>query len=336
MMTHLDQTQRLRSLLLGVGFTVIIAALGIGLSQLPVLSSIGALGSAILLAIIYRQIWGYPEAIRTGIQFSSKRLLRIAIILFGLKLDLSVLLNHGVGLLLSSVAVIVFAIGVTMWLAKRFRADTQLTLLLAIGTGVCGAAAIAAVSPIIRAKEEDTAVSVGMIALIGTIFSLLYTILLPVLPISLTEYGMWAGLSLHEIAHVALALEPAGEEALGVGLVAKLSRVLLLIPLSFILLYWFKRKDKSGRASTKVEFPWFLIGFVLMSVIGTYVIGDGAQLPSYVMPFISNLTTVMLATAMVGLGLNVQLRQIGSKALRPLLALVITSITLALGTYWLI
>lgn len=335
-MRQLEQTQRLRSLLLGVGFTFIFAGIGIGLSQLPVLSSIGALGCAIILAIIYRQVWGYPEAIRSGIQFSSKYILRLAIILFGLKLDLSVLLNYGAGLILGSVAVIVFSIGVMMWLARRLKANMQLTLLLAIGTGVCGAAAIAAVSPIIAAKEEDTAVSVGMIALIGTIFSLLYTIILPILPISMTEYGMWAGLSLHEIAHVVLALEPAGEEALGVGLVAKLSRVLLLIPLSFLLLFWFKRKNKSEQASTKFEFPWFLIGFVVMSVIGTYVIGDRAQLPSFVMPFISNVTTIMLAAAMVGLGLNVQLKNLGAKALRPMFALVITSISLSLGVYWFI
>ena len=80
--------------------------------------------------------------------------------------------------------------------------------------GVCGAAAIAAVSPILKAKEEDTAMGVGIIALVGTIFSIIYTILQPFLPLSASEYGIWSGLSLHELAHAALAGAAAGPDGL--------------------------------------------------------------------------------------------------------------------------
>lgn len=131
-----------------------------------------------------------------------------------------------------------------MLLAKLFKANSSLSLLLGIGTGVCGAAAIAAVSPILKAKDEDTAIGAGIIALVGTIFAITYTILRPFLPLTDLQYGVWSGVGLHEIAHVALAGAPAGPDALAIALLAKLGRVFLLVPLSFILMYWMKRKIK--------------------------------------------------------------------------------------------
>ena len=228
---------------------------------------------AILLAILYRQLFGYPVRIRSGIQFSSKQLLRFAIILYGLKLNIGVIFDQGLGLLVRDALVIAFAISAMVWLGKRLKADPSITFLLGVGTGVCGAAAIAVVSSIMKSKEEDTAMSVGIIALMGTIFSVTYTILRPILPLSPVEYGVWSGLSLHEIAHVALAGAPAGPDGLAMALVAKLGRALLLVPLSLILIYRMKRKHGDQSMDAKIDFPWFLIGFILMSLFGSYVLG---------------------------------------------------------------
>ncbi|MFE6930326.1 YeiH family protein, partial [Bacillus velezensis] len=206
----------------GIGFTFIIALVGFGLSKLPVLDHIGQLACAIIIAVIYRQIRGYPEKFRTGIQFSAKRLLRFAIILFGLKLNIDVVLHQGLGLLVRDVGSIVFAIFLTILIGKLLKADSSLSLLLGIGTGVCGAAAIAAVSPILKAKDEDTAIGAGIIALVGTIFAIGYTILRPFLPLTDLQYGIWSGVGLHEIAHVALAGAPAGPDGLAIALLAKL------------------------------------------------------------------------------------------------------------------
>lgn len=137
-----------------------------------------------------------------------------------------------------------------IWLAKVIKADGTISLLAGVGTGVCGAAAIAAVAPIVKAKDEDTAISIGMIALIGTIFSIIYTMIRPILPYSDLDYGIWSGISLHELAHVALAATPAGQDALAIALLAKLGRVFLLIPLCFILIYFMKRKNKSKEKSS--------------------------------------------------------------------------------------
>ncbi|MCA0174541.1 YeiH family protein [Bacillus sp. RAR_GA_16] len=317
----------------GIAFTFFIALLGVGLAQIWGFNRVGPLASAIIIAIVCRQIWEYPEKIRPGIEFSSKKLLRFAIILYGLKLNIGVIFNQGLPLLIRDIGTIVFVMVIMMMLAKWLKADFNLSLLLAVGTAICGAAAIAAVSPIVKSKEEDTAIGVGIIALAGTVFALLYTVLRPVLPISGAAYGIWSGVSLHEIAHVALAAAPGGEDALAIALLAKLGRVLLLIPVCFILVYWMNKRNTADAGKTKVGFPWFLIGFIIMSLIGSYVIGDYIYIPDRIMDGIANLSTFILTMAMVGLGLNVSFQAIRTKASRPLVAMLITSLLLTGITY---
>lgn len=321
--------------LIGVGLTFLIALGGLACARLPGLTYIGPLGCSILLAILYRQFFGYPAALKTGIQFSAKKLLRAAIVLFGLKLDMAILLHDGFSLLLRGAFSILLAIALTLLLAKWFKAGTTVSLLVAIGTGVCGAAAIAAVSPIVGAEEDETAISVGMIALVGTVFSIAYTLLLPFLPLTPEQYGSWAGLSLHELAHVALAAAPAGEDALALALLAKLGRVFLLIPLCFGLMFVVKRRDQS-RQGGRVTFPWFLLGFVAMSLVGSYVLGDIIPVGPRFAGTMSTLTSFLLAAAMAGLGLNVSLAEIRKKALRPLAAMTLASLLLSAAVYVLV
>lgn len=349
----------------GIGFTFMVSALGYGLAAVPGFNRIGPMACAILLAVLYRHFIGYPDRLRSGIQFSSRQLLRFAIILYGLKLNIGVIVDQGLALLAWDALVIVFAILMMVWIGKWLKADPVITFLLGAGTGICGAAAIAVVSSIIKSKEEDTAMSVGMIALMGTIFSVAYTIIRPLLPLSPVEYGMWSGLSLHEIAHVALAGAPAGQEGLAMALVAKLGRVLLLVPLAFILIFLMKRKNRNGNKSddrnefvdrsksidkkqsddryqsidsnqsidANIVFPWFLIGFIVMSILGSYVFGKSVILPEQLTDGISSATTFLMTSAMAGLGLNISLRDIRQKAAVPIGILFVTSIALSLWTY---
>ncbi|MGE7903523.1 YeiH family protein [Peribacillus sp. NPDC094092] len=320
------------SLVSGIGFTFIIAVLGFILAALPGLNHIGPLACAILLAVVYRQVFGYPEKLRTGIHFSSKKLLRFAIILYGLKLNMIVIFHQGFPLLLRGTITIIFSIVVLMIIAKWLKADFNLSLLLSVGTGICGAAAIAAVSPIIKAKDEDTAMGVGIIALVGTVFSIIYTLIYPILSIGPMNYGNWVGISLHEIGHVALAAAPAGQDALAHALLAKLTRVFLLIPVCFILMFLMKTKGKiEGEA--RFEFPWFLIGFIVMSFVGSYIIGNKVMVSQKVMSDIAGFTSFMLTMSMTGLGLNISLKELRTKAIRPLIAIIITSFLLSSLTY---
>lgn len=313
---------------LGILFTFIIAIISILLSQLPVISSVGALAVALLIGVVYRQTFGYPELIRTGVTFSAKKLLRFAIVLYGFKLNLHLIINDGWVMLLLGVGVILFSFGMMYILNKYFKTNRSIMFLLAAGTGICGAAAISAVSSIIKAKEEDTAISIGLISVVGTVFALSYTFIGPLFNMDDVTYGIWSGLSLHEIAQVVLAGGSAGDEGMAMALLSKLSRVFLLIPVSFIIMYFVTRKQHA-KSGGKVDVPYFLFFFVLVAIVNTFI-----TMPAGLETFIDQLTTLLMVMAMVGLGLSVPLKSIREKALKPLYALVITSVLLSIITLY--
>ncbi len=328
--SHYTNTKK--PLFLGMAFTFVIAVAGYLLAFIPFFNVIGPLACSLLIAIVYRRWLGYPVKWAKGIQFTSKHFLRTAIVLFGLKLNINVVLHKGLGLLLMDAIVIVFSLGLLMLLAKWTKADRNLSFLLASGTAICGASAIATVASIVKAKDEDTAASVGLISIIGTLFAITYTLIRPFLTFDPASYGIWAGSSLHEVANVALAGAPAGSNGLAYALLAKLGRVFLLIPFSFVLIIWINRKNKGTSAKT-IEFPWFLLGFVITSLIGTYLINHYFPVPPFLLKKVSFLTSFFLTMAMVGLGLNINLKRMKQKAIKPLVLLVITSILLSIGTY---
>ncbi|HDC8109455.1 TPA: YeiH family protein [Staphylococcus aureus] len=313
-----------KAFIYGLLFTFIIAVISLLGSKLPFLDKIGALTIAILIAILYRHFKGYPEAYRSGIAFSSKRLLKLAIILYGLKLNIYDVIGKGSDLVLIDIGVILFSIGLMLLLNKYIKGDKNLILLLGIGTGVCGAAAIAAVSPILKSREKDSAISIGIVALIGTIFSLAYTVIYSIFTISPEVFGVWSGTSLHEI----LASDFSGQEALSMGLLGKLGRVFLLIPLSIILILIMRKKSHSENEKKRIDVPYFLLGFVMMALFHTYV-----SLPHMVMQIIDNITTICLLMAMVALGLNVSFKDLKDRAFKPLIAVIIVSICLSTVTF---
>lgn len=327
-MTELKNKWLSLDFLFGLLFTLAIAGIGTGLAYLPVFNRLGPMLSAIIIAVIFRNTLGYPESMRTGIQFSGRRLLRIAIILYGFKLNIDIVILKGGMLLVHGLITIVAAIILTMMFAKLMKAEHNLSFLLGVGTGVCGAAAIAAVSPIIKASDEDTAIGVGIIALTGTVFAVVYSFLRPDLPLTPELYGVWSGISLHEIAHVAAAAAPAGQDALALGLLAKLGRVFLLVPLSILLSFWMRRKG-TAEGGQSAPFPWFLLGFIVTSLIGTYL-----PLPKTLLNDISVAASFLLAAAMVALGLNVHLSSLRALALKPFAAMFGASMIVSLISYY--
>ena len=142
--------------------------------------------------------------------------------------------------------------------------------------------------------------------------------------------GIWSGMSLHEIAQVVLAAAPAGEDALAYALLVKLGRVFLLIPLCFIFIFWMKKKSNQNEQQAKIEFPWFLLGFIAMSIVGSYVLGVSIPVSTGVLDGISTITTWLLTAAMVGLGLNVNLKDLQTKALKPVLTVILVSVCVSI------
>ena len=332
-----------RPRLFGVLLTLSLALAGWAIALIPGPAKLGPLACTLLLAAAYRHFYGYPHALNAGVRFSSGTLLRSAIVLFGLKLDIAEVLRQGLPLLLRSGATVVFSLAAVFAIGRLLRADRKLIALLAIGTAICGAAAVAATAPLLRSKDEDTAMSAGLIAVIGTVFATIYALMLPWLPLSPESYGIWSGLTLHEVAHVAMAAAPGGSDALADGLLAKLCRVALLVPLCLAIAGASKLRSRRGGPSGEGEaagaggslkFPWFLAGFIGASLFGSYALPALLPDPAPLLQELSYATTFLLAMAMAGLGLNVSLRDLRSRALRPLAAMFIASVLLSGLTYW--
>ncbi|WP_080832651.1 YeiH family protein [Cohnella massiliensis] len=362
----------------GVLLALILTLAGWQLANFPGLSAAGPMACTLAVAIVFRRIFGYPEALRPGLAFASTKLLRLAIILYGLKLPIGAVLHGGLPFLARGAAVLAVSLAAGIALGRLLKADRELTLLLAIGTGICGAAAIAASAPLLGAKAQKTALGAGLIAAVGTLFAVAYTLLLPVLPIGDAAFGAWAGLTLHELAHVAMTAGTAGPEAMNDGMLAKLCRVVLLVPLCLALSArssFLRRREAgearearkstgfpfrpnetqgtdnapstddapdtgdapgSGRAQSasraKPALPWFLLGFLAMSLLGSASPEAWLPLPAGWRDGVSQLTAALFAAAMAGLGLGVNLRDF-RLAWRPLLALLAVSLLVSAGVY---
>lgn len=318
--------QQSGGLIKGILFTIVIAIIAFFLSKLPFLNYLGPLAIAIIIAVIIRNSLPYPQQWKSGLDFSSKKILRFAIILYGIRLNIAMIVNEGLPLIVKSAGVIVGAFLLTIIIGKLLGVEEKLMMLLAFGTGICGAAAIAAVSPILKAKEEDTAMAVGMIALMGTIFSLLYPTVGQLLHLTPEAYGYWSGFSLHEIAHAALAGAAFGDASLTPALLAKLSRVVLLFPVTLLLVGFLK--IKKGGAEQKASFPYFLLGFLAVSALGTWGTVQG-WLSQNVQNMIAGTGTFFLVVAMAALGMSVDFKELKSRALKPLIMLTIVSAILS-------
>jgi uncharacterized integral membrane protein (TIGR00698 family) len=256
------------------------------------------------------KIIAIPANAHLGITFSSRTLLRVGIILLGFRLNLTDIMNAGISVLAIDMIVISFTMLFILALGKVLRVNNNLTTLIAAGTAICGAAAIVAVSPALRSKQEQTA-----IAILGTVGALLLIFLYPYLPLTDSEYGVLVGATLHELAHVVAASVPGGAEGGDAAILVKLGRVLLLVPVILIISFLINRKDKSRENTLKnIPIPWFILGFLLMSIINTF-----ASIPQSVISFLLTMSTYLLAMGMVGLGLTIKWKDFKKVGFKPII-----------------
>lgn len=302
----------------GIGLTLVLALLAKCLSGFPFLNMMGQLVIAILLGMIWRAVLGVREETVTGISFSSKKLLRYGIILLGVRLNLLDIIHAGPKLLAIALINIIFALFVVYGISKCFKVQNRLGMLTACGTAICGAAAVVAISPQIKANDQETAISAAIVAILGTIFTLIYTISYPVLGLTPLGYGVFSGATLHEVAHVIAAAAPGGKDAVDMAVIVKLTRVAMLVPVAIFIGYWanrleMKERGEARRANWKsIPIPWFIFGFILMSGVNT--------LNMIALEWTNQIIVIaylLIAMAMAGLGLNVDLvtfRRLGIKA----------------------
>ena len=204
----------------------------------------------------------------------------------------------------------------TYWLSRKFGAEDELAILSACGCGICGAAAVMGVSPQIETtdeerKRENEVLAVAVVCVMGTVFTLVEIGLKPILGLTDPQFGIVAGGSLHEIAHAVAAGGAFGEASLDNALIMKLSRVLLLAPVALIVGYWYQRRliresiEEHEQAPKKLPIPWFLGGFILTSILGTFL-----PLPAGLLDGLVQAAYIFLGMAMAALGISVNFRVI--------------------------
>lgn len=329
------RSNKITGFMLGIGITFVIAIIAKLLIKLPFLSIMGQLVIAIIIGILWRALLGMPTKAAAGITFANKKLLRLGIILLGMRLNLMDIYHAGWKVLLLAGLSIIFAFFVVYGLTKLFKVDRRLGVLTACGTAICGAAAIVATAPQIKAKDNETAIGVATIAILGTLFTLAYTLLYPLLGLSPANYGIFSGATLHEIAHVIAAADPGGKEAVDLAIIIKLTRVALLIPVIILIGIWASRWERSeadhtgaSRPSLLSIMPWFIFGFLGMSAINSLGVFSTTFADNVVL-----LAYMLLAMAMAGLGLNVDIAAFKRVGLRTFTAGLIGSILLSIFGY---
>lgn len=332
-MTAKKQMEVMKRYEQGILLTFGIAIIASVLAKIPFLSVMGQLVIAIIIGMIWRAVIGLNDGSKLGVTFSSKRLLKVGIILLGMRLNLLDIYHAGAKVFLIAVIHIIFTLVVVYVIAKMLHVKKEISVLTACGTAICGAAAVVAIAPQVKAKEEEVAVSATNVAILGTLFTLLYTSIYPFLSMSSEAYGVWTGGTLHEVAHVIAAANVGGEEAMNQAIIMKLTRVALLVPVALLIGYLFQRKESGSRqkGQTVSIIPWFIFGFLLMS--GVHTLGIVSE---QVATNIVNIAYVLLAMAMAGLGLQVEFKALRKIGIRPFVAGFIGSVLLVCLGYILV
>ncbi|WP_409272708.1 YeiH family protein [Neobacillus sp. SCS-31] len=317
----------------GLAITLLIALAAKFLSGLSFLSIMGQLVIAILLGMAWRAAFGYKGELKPGITFTNKKLLRLGIILLGMRLNLADIYNAGGKVFLLASLNIVFALLVVYGLCRWFGVEKKLGILTACGTAICGAAAIVAISPQVKAKEEETAVAAATIAILGTLFTLAYTFLYTVLNLTPTGYGVFSGGTLHEVAHVVAAAAAGGNEAVDLAVIVKLTRVALLVPVALAIGFFMQRSEKEGgkKAIPMSIIPWFILGFLAMSGFNTLGI-----VSETVAGYIVTAAYLLIAMAMAALGMNVEIKTFRKLGMKAFAAGLAGSVLLAVFGYLLV
>lgn len=274
-----------------------------------------------------------PETWVPGIQFCSKKILRIGIILYGFRLTFQDIAAVGVaGILVDAIIVAVTIFGGVL-IGRWLKMDSDTALLTSVGSGICGAAAVLGAESTIRTQPYKTAVAVATVVIFGTISMFLYPIAYRagVLELSPQEMGIYTGSTLHEVAHAVGAGNAMGGEVANVSVIVKMIRVMLLVPVLLILGFWAARrnaKSAEGGEKGKVAVPWFAFGF--LAVIGFNSLN---LLPAVFVDAINYFDTFLLTMAMAALGAETSIDKFKKAGAKPFVLAFCLDVWLIIGGY---
>jgi uncharacterized integral membrane protein (TIGR00698 family) len=267
---------------------------------------------AILLGTAIRTIWEPGARWHSGIAFSAKQLLEVAVALLGASITFGAIAASGPMLLGAIAATVVLTIVASYGLSRALGLSNRLSILIACGNSICGNSAIAAVAPVIDASSDDVASSIAFTAVLGVVVVLGLPLLVPLFLLSEAQYGILAGMTVYAVPQVLAATVPVSVLSTQVGTLVKLVRVMMLGPVvaCIALLTRGLRADQPAVASRKQNIfkavPWFIVAFFALAALRSLsLIPDNAVTP------LQKAASFLTVLSMAALGLGVDLRVIG-------------------------
>ena len=274
-----------------------------------------------------------PDTWVPGIQFCSKRVLRIGIILYGFRLTFQNVVAVGVPAICIDAVIVTVTIFGGILIGRLLKMDRGITLLTSVGSAICGAAAVLGTESAVKVKPYKTAVAVSTVVIFGTLAMFIYPIFYRngVFGLTPQEMGIYAGSTIHEVAHVVGAGNAMGKEVSDSAIIVKMIRVMMLVPVLLIISYSvmraaLRRGDTEGRG--RISLPWFAILFLV--VIGFNSFGF---IPVQVVGFINTFDTFLLTMAMTALGAETSIDKFKKAGFKPFLLAFILFVWLTGGGY---
>jgi len=319
---------RLR-ILPGLALCLALALAALELGKLPWLAAHGF--SALTVAIVLGLLMGnslYGALAPTagpGVALAKQTLLRAGVVLYGLRLTLQDVGHVGLAGVAVDATVLASTFALAVWLGTRLlKLDRHTAMLIGAGSAICGAAAVMATEPVLKARAEKVTVAVSTVVLFGTLAIFVYPLLYRLnahwgfVPAGPAAFGIYAGSTIHEVAQVVAAARSIGGQAADTAVIAKMVRVMMLAPFLVLLSAWTARG--AGRTadrpqqSVRLTVPWFAFLF-----IGVVIVNSVVTLPSAALAAANGVDTLLLAMAMAALGLSTRIAAVRQAGIKPLL-----------------
>ena len=300
---------------------------------------VSALMWAFIISIVIANVIGFRSWMKTGVGFCSGQLLRLGVAVLGFVTSALIWTSVGVGVVAAFV-VIVAALGLSLWLGSRLGLGHRLASLIGVGTAICGASAIAALTPAIGAKEEESGLAVAGITLFGLVSMFLYPFLFLNTPVNgllggnLNAYSIWVGAGIHETAQVIAAAGAVNASAVQAAMLIKSVRIFMIGPVVFLLSWYCSTCEKGVGSKKNFVVPLFAVAFTIGTLVCAFLDVKVASLLSVginwvaIKAYISG--TVLpftFATAFAGVGSKVSFKSIAALGAKPILVAATVAVT---------
>ena len=332
----------------GILFVAIFATAATYVSQLHSIQSLGIspLVIGIVMGIFYANTLHNktPKAWQSGITFTAKKILRFAIVLYGFRITFQQIAQVGMDGFLVSLIMLTSTLVLGSWLGyKVFGMDKDTSMLTASGAAVCGAAAVLATEPVLKAEEHKTAIAVSMVVLFGTVSMFLYPVLYTTifenttgfLHMTAREFGIYVGGTIHEVAQVVAvpaSIPNASEEMANTAVIVKMTRVIMIAPMLIVLgiyLTWSAKKAGENRdEKMKLVIPWFAVYFILVAGFNSLHL-----VPQNIVDNINEIDTFLLTMAMTALGMGTVFSKFKGLGLAPVYTATSMFVWLVVGGF---